>query len=316
MKLDFNTIKALTVGAVDIWQENDGIHFAKCTKDEIAAWGKIDDFLQTGATATTGIRLDFHTNATFVTVNTSQGGKYEVIVDDIAIHSFAPTETNRSFTLQLGSAKQKHVVVVLPSHGVGVIDSIEIDDNTSVQPHFFDMSVVFYGDSITQGWNSQLDCMSYAYQLSRMLNANSTIKGIGGARFEPTTIADNGLRPDVVFVALGTNDFSFRKSMADVQNHAEAYLQKIRLLYSAATVFVISPVWRKDCNVVKECGTFDECCKVIQSVSDKLGLNTIDGSKLLPHNDCMMDDDVHPNDLGFSQYAINLLYTLRNYTKS
>lgn len=45
--------------------------------------------------------------------------------------------------------------------------------------------------------------------------------------------------------------------------------------------------------------------------SDKAGCNTIDGLKIMPHVPEYFTDHAHPNDMGFLQYALNLLRFLK-----
>ena len=65
MKLSFEEIKNITVGAVKIWEETDGVYFAKMTDGQLAAYKALSDTLFGTASATTGIRLDFHTDSAF-----------------------------------------------------------------------------------------------------------------------------------------------------------------------------------------------------------------------------------------------------------
>ena len=60
MKLTNGQIKEITVGAVEIWEESDGLHFGKCTKSQIEQWRSINEVFANNATSTTGVRLDFH----------------------------------------------------------------------------------------------------------------------------------------------------------------------------------------------------------------------------------------------------------------
>ena len=55
MLLTFNDIKKITVGAVKISEESDGIHFYKCTEKQIKAWDKLRDVLGVISLSTTGI---------------------------------------------------------------------------------------------------------------------------------------------------------------------------------------------------------------------------------------------------------------------
>ena len=63
MKLTFEQIKNITVGALKIWEEDGAVRFSRCTEKQIDAWYKLDKILGYRATGTTGVRLDFHTNS-------------------------------------------------------------------------------------------------------------------------------------------------------------------------------------------------------------------------------------------------------------
>ena len=38
MRLTFDQIRSITVGAVAVTEEQDGIHFSKCTQKQVDAW--------------------------------------------------------------------------------------------------------------------------------------------------------------------------------------------------------------------------------------------------------------------------------------
>ena len=63
MRLSFDQIKSVTVGALSVKREDDGIHFYKCTEKQIDAWYRQREGLGNGARTTTGVRLDFITNS-------------------------------------------------------------------------------------------------------------------------------------------------------------------------------------------------------------------------------------------------------------
>ena len=208
--------------------------------------------------------------------------------------------------------EEKHIVFTLPCHlNAGVIAGIEIADGTYVKPHKFDRKILFVGDSITQGYNSTYDLCSYAYQISDYLNADSVIQGIGGAFFEPKTVLPTGYTPDIVFIAYGTNDFMRLKSLDELENNAREYISKLQALYKGAKFFAITPIWRMDENQPREMGTFKECCDCIKKLARELKVEVIDGDKLLPQFPTFMADTLHPNNLGFSVYALNVLKQLQ-----
>ena len=68
MKLNLEQIKNITVGSVDTEERDGEIFFAKCTKKQLAAWAEKSESLGRNSAATTGVRLDFHTNSQNISV--------------------------------------------------------------------------------------------------------------------------------------------------------------------------------------------------------------------------------------------------------
>ena len=143
------------------------------------------------------------------------------------------------------------------------------------------------------------------------MNADSVIQGIGGSFFAPKTVLPTGYNPNFVFIAYGTNDFMRLKTLEDLETKAREYVSNVKEVYKSAEIFVITPVWRKDEDAPREMGTFKKCCDCIKKVAEELAVEIIDGDKLIPHFSEFMADTVHPNDLGFSMYAINVLKQLK-----
>ena len=312
MKLSFEQIKAITVGAVNIECADGGIRFYKCTRKQIDAWYRKNDVLGSRAAGSTGVRLDFHTNSKKLAFRVLDGGKFEVHVDGLVRAAYKLGAGERA-EIELcgplgGELDECRVTVILPSHDRGgIIDYIEIDDGAFVRPHKFDCKMLFIGDSITQGWASSLDSYSYAYRISSFFNAESVIQGIGGAYFNEESFDSLSFDPDIVFVAYGTNDFGHYKTYDELRAHCEAHLGLIAEEYKEKKIFVLSPIWR-DQREGKAMGTFEGCRAIIIDAAEKLGLIHIDGLKLVPPLPSLFADGfLHPNDNGFSLYAENLI---------
>ena len=75
MQLTFEQIKAITFGAVWVEEYDGGIHFGKCTKRQQEAFAILHHSLRERSLATTGIRLDFHTNSKHLAFSTLSGRK-------------------------------------------------------------------------------------------------------------------------------------------------------------------------------------------------------------------------------------------------
>ena len=309
MKLSFEEIRRITVGALRTWEEDGALCFSKTTEEQTEAWRQAAEWILPCVAATTGIRLDFKTDSSFVRVETAGGAKYEVLTDGLLSHRFAPDPENRAFTADLPVGEHR-VTVVLPSHlEPGRIRSVELEDGASLEPWSYDEKILFLGDSITQGWNADCDSMSFAYLVSLARNAESVIQGIGGAFFLPESVTACDFCPDTVFVAYGTNDFGFFPTLDALTEKAEGMLARVKELYGGARIFVITPPWREDYDVPRAMGTFDECRETIRKAAGKTGLTVIDGCRLYPHREEFMADALHPNDRGFAQYAAHLLQT-------
>ena len=316
MILNYDQIKSITVGAVNMRREENGIHFYKCTDKQNAAWDKFSETLGMRARTTTGVRLDFITSSQKLTMKAT-GGKFEIYVDGLmrvqhVLNGF--TEITEEFSAPLGDKKDSyHVTVCFPSHGTGILESIELDDGATLTAPEYDVKLLMIGDSITQGWNSKYDTFSYAYRVSRFFNANSVIQGIGGAFYHESCFDHIDFDPDWVTVAYGTNDFNRYKTYDEFRGHVKAHLELIAKEYAGKKIFIISPIWRSDLQE-RPMGTFDGARQIVIDEALELGLIHIDGLKLVPPmKELFADAHLHPNDEGFSHYAENLIKEMQKY---
>ncbi|MBQ2725231.1 MAG: SGNH/GDSL hydrolase family protein [Clostridia bacterium] len=316
MFLTNEKIRQLTVGAAGVYEEAEGLRFTKCTADQLAAWKEAAPWIYANAVGSTGVRLDFCTDSDFVTVKTAEYGKYEVKINGLLHAQYAfrqadGAEKINSFTVQLGEGV-KRVTVSLPSHGpAGILSAVEVADGSFCERHRFDTKMLFLGDSITQGWNTKYDSMSYAYLVSEAFNADSIIQGIGGAIFAPSTVLPMDFAPDTVVVAYGTNDWGYYSDYTAYRNAVHDTLAKVNELYGSAKIYVISPIWRQDCGKTTKVGTFDDCCNTVREMAALFGMTLIDGDALVPPIMDYMADAVHPNDLGFAVYAANVIKAMK-----
>lgn len=318
MTLTFEQIRQITVGAVRLEERDDGIHFYKCTQKQIDAWMRQDKILGERARGSTGVRLDFHTTSQSMTFCMSQGIKFELYINDLLRAQYNMSEASE-ITVALGDPladplAEKRVTLYFPSHDIGgVLRSLELDDGATVTPHRFDCKMLFIGDSITQGYASEFDSLSYAYRVSRFFNAESVIQGIGGSYYCEEPFDHIDFAPDVILIAYGTNDFSHYKTIDEFRGHVASHLRLLCEEYKNKKIFVISPIWREH-REGKKMGSFQQCRAVVAEEAQKLGLCHIDGLTLVPPMPVFFQDEyLHPNDNGFSLYAENLIMQLKKY---
>ncbi len=317
MRLSFDTIKKITVGAVRVWQEEDGVHFSKCTQKQVDAWYALNTVLGERAETTTGVRLDFHTNSKSLSFTAPRGNKFEIYVNGL-MASYIPASalTNRSYTFAL-DGNDNYVSLVLSAHDVSVLSSLELDDGAYALPHKFDCKMLFIGDSITQGWDSGYDSLAYAPRVSRFFNAESVIHGVGGGYFHPTILDDAvPFEPDAVIIAFGTNDWGAAKDAEAYEKNTREFLDGICARYAGKKIFVISPIWRGDtADRVTGVGRFEVALGLVKKQAEAHGVYLIDGYTLVPHMENFYADKfLHPNALGFGIYAENLIKTIQETT--
>ena len=312
MRLTFEQIKNITVGSVDTEERDGGIFFAKCTKKQLAAWAGKNATLAKNAAATTGVRLDLHTDSQNISFKVLSGKKYEILVDGLMFRQYLSAKgdvISLELSDPLGNKKDEYrVTVVFPSHDEPAgIEYVELDDGAFVKPHSFDRKILFIGDSITQGWASSHDSYSYAYRLSSFFNAESVIQGTGGAYFHEDCFDRIDFDPDVVFMAYGTNDFGHFKTYDELRAHADAHMALVAEEYKGKKLFYISPIWRNKRDG-KAMGSFEGCRNTLIECAEKNGFEHIDGLTLVPPRpELFQDEYLHPNDNGFSLYAENLI---------
>lgn len=322
MVLTAEQIKSVAFGFVKSEIKNGLVHFQKCTDAQISAWYNIRQDLGERAEATTGVKLDFFTDGDAVEFSFVKGRKVEVYIDNLFRGQYLMDEyraKNERVSIKLkdavgGSYDKVRVTVYFPAHDEqGVIDYFEVKNATFIEPYKHSIKVLFIGDSITQGWEAYRDTFSYAQRLTRYLDAESVIHGVGGAMFAESTFASIDFDPDIVILSYGTNDVGYWKSGEEMLSHIKGYMSLVQKEYAGKKIFVISPIWRIDFDRTFNTGTFMDGRARVKSVAEELGFIHIDGLKLVPPFADYFTDNVHPNEQGFSFYAENLHLQLKKY---
>lgn len=318
MKLTSDQILSCAVGSVNTKLTERGIEFCKCTDKQINAFTALSPVLGQRAESTTGIRLDFHTSSTRIAFSASKGVKFDVAVDGLLVKQFnmkehrecgKPAVIDLIFPTDKRVGDEVRITIYYPSHDeCGIIEYVELDDGASFRPHTFDRKFLFIGDSITQGWNTKYDSLSFALLLSGLFNAESVVNGVGGAFFHESIFDAVPFDPDTVFVAYGTNDYSHFKSPDDLKYHAEIFFDNVKREYfdKGKTVIYISPITRADRSTDKPIGSFASLRALLIGLASERGFYHIDGLSLVPPISDMFADALHPNTQGFLYYTASL----------
>ncbi|MBR6577355.1 MAG: SGNH/GDSL hydrolase family protein [Clostridia bacterium] len=332
MKLTLEDVKKITSGALEITQ-NDGV-FSFCryeqgAKDYYENCGNNGFRLKSKASA--GIRLDFMTNSdrfdTDFAVDYGSSRTYyyfDVCIDGI-IRKHLGEEVawikKGHISLKVSDyipvdGSEHRITLWLPNLASTKLSNIEIDDGATLNPINYKMKLLCFGDSITQGYDAEFPSKSYVNRLASHFDAYTVNQAIGGERFVPGILLDNtAYMPDVVTVAYGTNDWSGTTKEV-FHPKCEAFFEKAGKIYADAKKFAILPIWRADAKSGKQKyeGSLDEACEFIAETASKNGFRIIDARPFLPQcSKFFWDGRLHPNDLGFSEYAGGLIAEMEKY---
>lgn len=332
MRLTTEQIKSITCGAVRILEEEKGLRFWRFTKEQEVMY--YDTRVLTGmnyadrSRASAGVKFAFRTDSTklFLSVEAEMSTSrsyydFEVLVNGVSIgsmnnHDDKPYPLGRpKFCYNLGeNSKQfslgsgeKLVEVYFPWSVCPFVKAVELDDGSALTPVKRPKTLLVYGDSITQGYDSiKLSC-HYTAQIARMLDADIVSKAIGGEIFHPPLAKlKDDLNPDYITVAYGTNDFSKTDSVI-FEDNCKAFYTALRENYPNAKIFALTPVWRADLDEKRRFGDFlsvDD--KITKAVAQIPGVTVIHGYDFIPHDPvCFGDLYLHPSDDGFAHYAKN-----------
>jgi len=320
MRADFETIKKITVGAVRIWEAPDGFRFSRFTEEEEAGWYTCSQVLGDRCRSLCGIRLDFKTDAKEIAFILSAGNKVDVWLNGVYnrtlrcsdLRNEGVTEVRIPLADQLGAPfAETRVTLWLPCHGGGALGFLDAEGATYIRPLEYKHRILFLGDSITQGWNSERESMSFTSRITRFFDADALNCAVGGGYFSTATIGKNGYTPEAITIAYGTNDFTHWESSEELSEHCTSYLDKVKSLYPNVPIFVITPIIRHD-NAERKAGRFDWVRKTVAEEATKRGMVVIDGFSLFPTDDYYFaGDGVHPNEAGFAEYALALIPQLQ-----
>lgn len=273
--------------------------------------------------ASAGIKMEFVTDTeeiSFSYLYTAAWTHFEGNIPTFDIYvngvlkNILPIETDRknqwiNLSVKLCKENERNKITVYFPHNAAIkIKNISIGDFGTSDPKKRRLLVM--GDSISQGLMGNTSSLTYAEIYARFFDMEILNQSVGGDCFDEEAIDENiNYEPTDVIVALGTNDVAFYNDYDLIEVNAKKYLEKIHTLYNNCDVTVVTPPgqlsWDKtDKNRAEMLKRIRE---FISGECVKHGFYVLRGHELLPENQRFYIDDTHPNDLGFSQYAVNLI---------
>ncbi len=325
MLLDIERIRAITKGAEYVREEDGYFCFFRFTDSQSLSYkndGLGDFYMKTFATS--GVRLAFRTDATRVSFDylTSVGssryyGYFDVYVNDVmTFHLGQPdasaAEGKAGFVLD---GKENKIEIYFPWSRRTKIKNFELDGKA--EPVNRKGKILFYGDSITQGYDAIYPSLACDAIIARLLDCDGINKGIAADVFYPKIVEKEAEKPDIVVVAYGTNNWS-KTPYERFEKDCRSFFENVRKAFPDSVIFALTPIWRADCDkrlaMDFPASELDERMRGICEGID--GINFINGWELTPHiPDFYSDKYLHPNDLGFSVYARNLYKKMKESGK-
>lgn len=330
MLLDFRQICSVTTGAVQIEQQEDGIHFYRFTDaQQKMLCNRSDDFYKRSF-GTAGIRLRFRTDSTLLglqfsvlytgvnsipVMDVSVNGVFTEGMEDLYSAMLAPYHGDREQPYHIFKkewyldAGQKDICIYLPWCAAFILRELSLSEGAMLTPLLPEKVALCYGDSITHGAESSSSKNRYISRFCDYLGAAEYSKAICGEKFWPE-LADTRepIDPDYITVAYGTNDWS-KTTAEEVKANCLGFYHNIIKNYPKAKLIAITPTWRADEHTKgREITLADVHELICQAVEEHPNVTVIRGYDLVPHDPVYFEDlRLHPNDAGFDFYYNNLV---------
>ena len=267
------------------------------------------------STAASSVALRFTTSATKLSFDykiickARTWAVIEVVCDGKLYSSLSLDADEGAAELTLPGNPDSEITVFLP-HLVSIkIKNIEADAPLVPVTDSF-LRWLALGDSITQGMVAHSPLSPYPSAISAALGYDVLNAAVGGIEFNADELDYIGYDPDLITVALGTNDWG-SVTREEMSARVTAYFDKLLSLYKCESIYVITPIWRSDDDKIASGMTFAEHRAVIaEAVSRYPIIKIVDGYELVPHDPDLFGDpserQVHPNGQGFKHYSENL----------
>lgn len=319
MYLTYDEIRSLAHGAARVEQYDGAICFYRFTEAQQETYlqsGNQDFYTKTFATA--GVRLCLTTDSAFLRLryrmekaSSRAFGWFDLYENGVLIAHFGGNTADILEGMEeiVLSAGDKRLELYFPWSAVGQLLSLELEDGAAFHPVEKKRCMLAFGDSITQGYDAIYPSRSYQNRLSDLLDASCINKGIGGERFFPALLdTDEDIKPELITVAYGTNDWS-KLDRATFEKNCRSFYQKLTTRYPDARIIAITPIWRADNTKQTPFGApHREAVQLIEKICREFaGVKVICGGSFTPRlAEFYSDGYLHPNDMGFAFYAENL----------
>ena len=265
--------------------------------------------------ATTGVVIDFITDSENLSLKLYKIGEgesrysFDVYENDLLIYSAPMSCEKIDHHIKLSTGKSR--VRIYPcSHTSARVADVEIDDGATLEVPEYSARALIFGDSITQGARALHTSLSYANIVTAHFGWNAVNYAIGGEVFREWLPGDENIHdPDIITVAYGTNDWAY-KTLDFITENATGFFARLNKLYPDVRKIYISPTWRASHTQSKPAGDFFKFVELLENIARDAGATVIHGLDMIPPIAAFYEDGLHPNEIGYSIYARNLIRAL------
>ncbi len=336
-KFSLEQIKNIIAGAVYFESTSSAVKphgFSKSQIDSYRSKYGSDHNYYNVSNSPIGVKLDFNTNSTSVICEYVGSVNASLFVNGEKVKNLSGSA--HTITLDTSKKSTNRVTIYFDPNSNVQIKSVIFDSGATVSKPAYKQKLLIVGDSITYGWaptdgvngGAAYD-QTWAQIISRTLDAETVIQGIGGTRFDDTII-DNNIKdtfyPDLIIVAFGYNDWAAGKN---VSTTADTYIKALKAAFPTSEIVGISPINAAGSNYTNgehpysssTLASLDSTRTAIEQVYKNNGCACIDGTLMVPVTGTGADrykyfpglnrDGVHPTTAGHAIYAQNLAAELK-----
>lgn len=169
------------------------------------------------------------------------------------------------------------------------------------------------GDSIGQGFCSDDPALAWSALFAEHCSLELVNQSVGGQVFQPSSLMGLDVDDvDLVIVELGGNYRHEPCTTSVVRNDIRAYLREAARIFEGSRIVVITPTGhdRRLCPLhVGSCAR--DVSRMLFQVGRELGMDVVDGLRLLENGDPLLADGEHPTTVGHVQIASRLAAALQ-----
>jgi len=163
------------------------------------------------------------------------------------------------------------------------------------------------GDSIFQGISSYFPSCSVSNVLARNWDGDVINQSVGGAELRPEALEPLPVAVGHILVAGGINN-AYSDDFDAMMNAIPPYFEKLRSIFPHAEISAVTPIWNTRMREEQSQRKVQLSSEIIRRECAKWDIRCIEGISLVPHHEAFFNEDgIHPNDLGFLSYSMNLL---------